>query len=106
MKNAECKERLLLWLRKSVSLNLDKQKYHSFTPLASDGFVLNLVDTLLLLCKPFTGNFQKYGNFLNKINCFYLADDKQIDGAKDKLEKVEHGVEETVQSLLKSHADI
>jgi hypothetical protein len=46
-KNDACKARVLLWLRKVVSLNMDKSKYHSMTPLASDGFVLNLIDTLL-----------------------------------------------------------
>jgi hypothetical protein len=58
------------------------------TPLASDGFVLNLIDTLLILCKPFVGNFQKYGTFLNKINCFYITNNDQIDRA-DKIEKID-----------------
>jgi len=73
MKNGECKERLLLWMRRAVSLNSDKQKYHSFTPLATDGFILNYIGTLLVLCKPFVSNFSKYGTFLSKINCFYLV---------------------------------
>lgn len=100
MKNNECKDRLLLWLRKSVSLNLDKQKYHTFTPLASDGFVFNLISTLLQLCKPFTGNFQKFGNFLNKINCFYLQTDQYIDNAMQKFESLEHGVKDKIKAIL------
>jgi hypothetical protein len=96
MKSSGCKDKLLLWLRKAVSLNADKEKYHTFTPLASDGFILNYIDTILILCKPFVGTFTKYGNFLNKINCFYLINDAQIDNAKDKIDKVEHEVEKEV----------
>lgn len=57
------------------------------TPVASDGFILNYVDTLLQLCKPFVGNFAKYGTFIGKINCFYLATNDQIDKATSQ-EKV------------------
>ena len=78
MKNAACKERVTSWLRLAVSLNLDKQKMFSHTPIASDGFILNYIDLLLQLCKPFTSNFAKYPTFISKINCFYLMSDDQI----------------------------
>lgn len=57
MKNQACKERVLLWMRQAVSLNLDKQKMFTHSPVASDGFILNYIDMLLQLCKPFVGNF-------------------------------------------------
>ena len=47
MRNAECKERVLLWMRQAVSLNLDKQKMFTQSPVASEGFVLNYIDLLL-----------------------------------------------------------
>ena len=47
MRNAECKSRVLLWMRQAVSLNLDKQKMFTHTPVASDGFVYNYIDLLL-----------------------------------------------------------
>ena len=71
-----CSDRVLLWMRKAVSLNLEKMKYHTNMPTASDGFVLNMIDTLFILCKPFTADFSKYHKFINKINCFYLSNDK------------------------------
>lgn len=57
MKNQACKARVLLWMRQAVSLNLDKQKMFTHSPVASDGFILNYIDMLLQLCKPFVGNF-------------------------------------------------
>jgi len=57
MKNPNCKERVLQWLRSAVSLNMDKQKMFSHSPVATDGFILNCIDLLLQLCKPFTSNF-------------------------------------------------
>lgn len=94
MKQNNCKDKLLLWMRRAVSLNSDKKKYHSFTPLASDGFILNYISTLLILCKPFVGNFNKFSNFLTKINCFYMATNDQIENAKIAFEKIEHGAED------------
>jgi hypothetical protein len=94
MKLTKCKDRLLLWMRKAASLNSDKQKYHSFTPVASDGFILNYINTLLILSKPFVSNFNKYGNFINKINCFYLVNNDHIENAKISMEKIELGAED------------
>lgn len=47
MKQADCKARVLLWMRQAVSLNLDKTKMFTHTPVASDGFVYNYIDLLL-----------------------------------------------------------
>jgi len=47
MKIAECKERVMLWMRQAASLNLDKQKMFTQSPVASEGFVLNYIDLLL-----------------------------------------------------------
>lgn len=74
--------------------------------MASDGFILNYISTLLILCKPFVGNFNKYGNFLNKINCFYLVDNSNIENAKISMEKLEHGAEDEFEVMFKSDADI
>ena len=89
MKNANSKEKLLKWMRHAVDLNLDKQKMMTMKPVASNGFVLNYIDLLLQLCKPFTSEFTKYGNFISKINCFYLVSNKFVKKAKD-FEKIEN----------------
>lgn len=47
LKNQNCKERVLQWMRAAVGLNMDKQKMFSHTPTATDGFVLNYIDLLL-----------------------------------------------------------
>jgi hypothetical protein len=47
MKNSNVKERVLQWLRLAVSLNLEKQKMFTQKPVATDGFILNLIDLLL-----------------------------------------------------------
>jgi len=47
MKNTNCKEKLLKWMRHAVDLNLDKRKMHVTKPVASDGFILNYIDLLL-----------------------------------------------------------
>ena len=60
MKNAKSKEKVLNWLRLAVIKNLDKQKYQAVKPVATEGFILNFIDLLLQLCKPFTNNFEKY----------------------------------------------
>jgi hypothetical protein len=60
MKNAKCKDKVLEWLRMAISLNMEKQKMFTQAPVATDGFILNFVDLLLQLCKPFTSNFSKY----------------------------------------------
>ena len=82
MKNKKCKERVQKWMRHAIDLNLEKEKMVAHKPVATNGFILNLIDVLLLLCKPFTGNFEKYGNFLTKINCFYF-----MSGVLRKQEK-------------------
>lgn len=87
MKNAKCKDKVLEWMRVAVSLNMDKQKMFTHTPVASDGFILNFIDLLLQLCKPFTGQFSKYQQFLSRINCFYLMTDDYIHKAR-KMEKI------------------
>ena len=56
-------------------------------PVASDGFVLNFVDLLLQLCKPFTATFNKYHQFLSRINCFYLMTNDYIAKATE-MEKI------------------
>jgi hypothetical protein len=68
-------------------------------PVATDGFVLNYIDLLLQLCKPFVGNFAKYGTFIQKINSFYLINNSHLAKATD-MEKVTHEVTETVSSWL------
>lgn len=106
MKHNSCKERLLLWLRQAVNLNHEKQKFVTYNPIASTGFALNYITTILILCKPFTGNFQKYSTFLGKINCFYLANNSQIANTKDKYEKIEHGIEDQISAILQSNGDV
>ena len=87
MKNAKCKDKVLEWMRMAISLNMDKQKMFTHTPVASDGFILNFIDLLLQLCKPFTANFSKYHQFISRINCFYLMTDEYIGKAR-KMEKI------------------
>ena len=65
-------------------------------PVASDGFVLNLIDVMLMFCKPFTSKFSEYANQFAKINAYYLITDKYIIDAK-KIEKIDN---ETVQLFL------
>ena len=69
------------------------------TPVASDGFVYNYIDLLLQLCKPFVNNFQKYGNFLQKINCFYLVNNDFISKATD-MEKIDGSVVAEISSYI------
>jgi len=47
MKNANSKDKVLAWLRQAVVLNLDKHKFRSTTPMATEGFILNYIDLLL-----------------------------------------------------------
>lgn len=98
MENASCKERLLKWMRHAADLNLDKQKMMTMKPVASNGFVLNYIDLLLQLCKPFTSDLTKYDKFVPKINCFYLVSNKFVKKAKD-FEKIE-GRPETLKSII------
>lgn len=93
MKNGNCKDRVLLWMRQAVALNMDKQKMFTQKPVASDGFILNYIDLLLILCKPFIGNFEKYPNFLSKINSFYLITDDWVPKGTS-LEKIEQREEQ------------
>ena len=57
-------------------------------PLASDGFILNLIDLMLLFCKPYTSKFTEYHAQFPKINCFYLYDDSYVKDAT-KIEKLD-----------------
>ena len=66
------------WLRHAVDFNLEKSKMVASTPTASNGFILNYIGLLLILSKPFTEKFTKYGTFLPKINCFYMSTNEYI----------------------------
>lgn len=68
---------------------MELQKMFTQAPVASQGFILNFVDILLQLCKPFIGTFSKYGENLKKLNCFYLMTNEYVDKAKS-LEKIEN----------------
>jgi hypothetical protein len=60
------------------------------SPVASDGFILNFINLLLILSKPFTGVFTKYHTFLPKINCFYLMTTDYLGpSAIKRIEKLE-----------------
>lgn len=43
---------------------------------------------------------------MGKINCFYLANNDQIQNTKDKFEKITHGVEDRVKQVLSSNEDV
>lgn len=77
---------------------MDKQKMYTNKPVASDGFILNYIDLLLILCKPFIGNFQKYPKFLPKINSFYLVTDDWVSKGTS-LEKIEQREEQKSQLM-------
>ena len=83
-------------MRLAISLNLDKQKMYTQIPVSTDGFILNYIDLLLQLCKPFTATFNKYPNFLSKINSFYLMTNDYITKATDleKLNYIDFNMEE------------
>lgn len=93
MKNQNSKDKVLIWLRQAVSLNMDMQKMFTQSPVASQGFVLNYIDLLLQLCKPFIGIFNKYGDNLKKLNCFYLMSNEFVDKALT-LEKIVNSQED------------
>ena len=60
------------------------------SPVASDGFILNFINLLLILSKPFTGVFNKYHTFLPKIYCFYLMTTDYLGpSAIKRIEKLE-----------------
>ena len=60
------------------------------SPVASDGFILNFINLLLILSKPFTGVFNKYHTFLPKIKCFYLMTTDYLGpSAIKRIEKLE-----------------
>jgi hypothetical protein len=86
-------------MRLAISLNLEKQKMYTQIPVSSDGFILNYIDLLLQLCKPFTSNFSKYPTFLSKINCFYLMTNDYISKATDleKLNYIDFNMEEFLE---------
>ena len=56
---------------------------------------------ILLLCKPFTSNFEKYKNFFDKINGAYLLTDRFVDKATtlDKIETVPDKLKEIEKYL-------
>ena len=99
MKNQACKEKLLKWMRHAVDLNTDKQKMMTHKPVASNGFILNYTSLLLQLCKPFIADFAKYGQFIGKINCFYLSTNAYVKKAKD-FEKIEKDNKDKIESYL------
>jgi hypothetical protein len=68
-------------------------------PVASDGFVLNYTSLLLQHCKPFIADFAKYGQFISKINCFYLSTNNYVKKAKD-FEKIEMSNKDKILSYL------
>lgn len=57
-------------------------------PVASDGFILNLVDVMLMFCKPFTSKFSEYATQFPKINAYYLVNNKYVVDA-NKIEKID-----------------
>lgn len=75
LKNKDCKERVLKWTRSAVSLNQEKQKMFTQTPVSSDGFILSLIDVLLLFCKPYASKFHEYHSSFSKLSMFYLMND-------------------------------
>ncbi|CDW72140.1 u box domain-containing protein [Stylonychia lemnae] len=87
LKNKECRDIVMKWLRAALSSNMDKQKMYTQIPVASDGFILNLIDVLLLFGKPFTSKFHEFPAQFRKVNFFYLMDDKFFIGGK-KIEKI------------------
>lgn len=56
-------------------------------PVASDGFILNLLDVVLQFCKPFTSKFQEFPTHFSKLNCLYLANETYFRNAT-KIEKI------------------
>lgn len=99
MKNQNCKARVLKWMRHAVDLNLEKNKIMSKYPVASNGFILNYIQLLLLLCKPFTGAFGKYGQFIGKVNCFYLSTNDYLKKAKD-FDKIDGSQKGAIEAYL------
>lgn len=51
------------------------------------------------MAKPFIGNFNKYGTFMSKVNCFYLIGNQHISKATD-MEKISHEATEIVNTYL------
>jgi hypothetical protein len=88
IKNKDARERVMEWLRRAVGQNLEKQKMFTQMPVASDGFVYNLIDVLLIFCKPFTAKFADYHQHFSKINCFYLLNDQYMPNGS-KIEKID-----------------
>jgi hypothetical protein len=91
IKNKDCKEALMQWLRLAAGLNQEKQKMFTQMPVASDGFILNLIDVLLIFSKPFTTKFGDYPVQFPKVNMLYLHDDSYVMNAS-KLEKLDGDV--------------
>ena len=91
LKNKECKERIMEWIRLAVGLNQEKQKMYTQSPVCSDGFIFNLIDVMLLFCKPFTAKFSEFYQTYPKINAFYLINDNYIVNAQ-KIEKIDNDV--------------
>ncbi len=57
-------------------------------PVSSDGFILSLIDVLLLFCKPYASKFNDYRNSFSKLSLFYMINDNYVAGAS-KLEKLD-----------------
>lgn len=100
LKNKDCKERVMEWMRFAIGLNQDKAKMFTHTPVCSDGFLLSLADVLLLFCKPFTAKFTEYPKHFEKVNCFYLLSDNYIFNGS-KIEKLDS---ETVTAFVNNCA--
>ena len=86
---SSAKDRVLKWMRHALDLNYDKEKMVSHKPVASNGFFLNYIDVLLILCKPFTSNFNNYGKFMAKVSSFYMHQNI-LHKAKDHFESIDN----------------
>ena len=89
LKNKDCKDRVMRWFRLAVGMNQEKQKMYTQIPVSSDGFILNLIDVLLMFCKPFTTKFTDFHQNFQKVNCFYLMDDTYVFNGV-KIEKIDN----------------
>lgn len=83
------KDRVLKWMRHAIDLNYEKEKTISHKLVASNGFFLNYIEVLLILCKPFTGNFNKYGNFISKVSSFYMFQNN-LHKSNEKFECIDN----------------
>jgi hypothetical protein len=70
---------------------------YSQVPVASDGFILNLTDLMLLFCKPYTSKFSDFHKHFEKINTMYILNDTYIKGAS-KIEKIDQEIVTRLQT--------